>query len=70
MENGNVISVRPELGTLVMFHNMPMSPMAKVGRSPAAVAMSRREFFNMIIKECKRQFDKVMITPGESRSVI
>lgn len=35
MENGNVISVRPDAGTLVTFHDMPTSPMAKVGRSAA-----------------------------------
>ena len=52
MENGNVISLRPELGTLVTFHDMPTSPMAKVGRRPrstVAEVMSRREFFNMLM---------------------
>lgn len=30
MEKGNVISVRPDLGTLVTLHDIPTSPMAKV----------------------------------------
>ena len=49
MENGNVISVRPDEGTLVTLHDMPMSPMAKVGRSATAAVMSRRELFDMWI---------------------
>jgi hypothetical protein len=49
MRNGNVISVRPDAGTLVTLHDMPTRPMAKVGRSAAAEVMSRREFFDMWI---------------------
>jgi hypothetical protein len=49
MENGNVISVRPDAGTFVMVHGMLIAPMAKVGRSTAAEVMSRRVFFNMWI---------------------
>jgi hypothetical protein len=52
MENGNVISLRPELGTLVTLHDMPTSPMAKVGRSAAAEVM-RRVFFNMSINSVR-----------------
>ena len=50
MENGNVTSLSPELGTLVTPHDTPTSPMARVGRSAAAEVMSRREFFNILIK--------------------
>ena len=50
MENGNVISLRPELGTLVTLHDKPTRPMVKVGRSAAAEVMSRREFLNMLIR--------------------
>jgi hypothetical protein len=53
MENGNVISMRPELGTLATLHDIPTSPMAKVGSSAAAEVMSRREFFNMLIKSVR-----------------
>ena len=53
MENANVTSLRPELGTLVTLHDMPTSPTAKVGRSAAAEVMSRREFFNMLIKSVR-----------------
>jgi hypothetical protein len=56
MENGNVISVRPELGTLiklVTLHDMPTSPMAKVGRSATADVTNRKEFFNMLIKSVR-----------------
>lgn len=53
MENGNVISLRPELGTLVTFHDMPTRPMTKVGRRTAAEVMSRREFLNMLITSVK-----------------
>ena len=49
MEIGKIMSVKPFWGTLAMFHDMPTSPMAKVGRS-AAAAMTRRkgEFFMWI----------------------
>jgi len=56
MENGNVISLRPELGALVKLftlHDMPTSPMVKVGRSATAELMSRKEFFNMLIKSVR-----------------
>jgi hypothetical protein len=48
--HGFKISVRPDAGTLVMLHDMPTSPMAKVGRSAAAEVMSRRVFFDMWIR--------------------
>jgi hypothetical protein len=49
MKNGNVISVRPNAEMLVTLHDMLTSPIAKSGRSAAAEAISRREFFNMWI---------------------
>lgn len=49
MENGNAIALSPELVTLVTLHDMPTSPMAKVGKSAAAEVMRRREFFNMLV---------------------
>lgn len=53
MENGNVISLRPETGTLVILQSITTSPLAKVGRSAATEATSRREFFNMLIMSVK-----------------
>ena len=47
MENGNVISVRPDGGTEVMRHDIPTSPMARVGRSATTEVVSRRVFFDM-----------------------
>ena len=49
MEKGNVISVRPKLGTLATLHDMPTSPMARVGKSAAAEAMRRGKFFDMFV---------------------
>jgi len=70
MENGNVISVRPDEGTLVTLHDMPTRPMAKVGRSATAEATSRREFFDMFVwKECKscKRYNEVEVRPKSHR---
>ena len=74
MENGNVISLRPEVGTLVIPHEKPTSPMAKVGRSAAAEVMSRRAFFNMLMKSVggnlTTRLGCLRVRSGESRCYI
>ena len=49
MEIGKVMSVKPFLGTLATFHDMPTSPMAKLGRSAAAAVRRRGEFFMWMV---------------------
>jgi hypothetical protein len=49
IEKGKVMSVRPEFGILDTLHDMPTSPMVRVGRSDAAAAMRKGEVFILLM---------------------
>lgn len=62
MENGKDMSLRPEVVTLGTFHDMPTSPMARVGMSDATAPMRKGEVFMLLRVRVTRSAGEVITT--------